>query len=44
MVKISIDTLVYSTPYKIENEDGNINNLLEFIISSMVTTLVFITK
>jgi hypothetical protein len=41
--KENIDPLVYSMPCEIENEQGNIDNLLESIISLMKTSLIMIT-
>lgn len=39
-----MDPLVYSTSCETENKEGNIDNLLEPIISPVATALVLITK
>lgn len=44
MGKESIDPLAYSRPCEIENEEGNIDNLIESIISLLAKALVLITK
>jgi hypothetical protein len=43
-IKESIDPLFYSIPCEIENEEENIVNFPESIISLVTTTLVLITK